>query len=143
VFVNYNVPISTPHDLVISSTESRIYVAFGRTRNAAIAVIDRQSNAVIAVSRAGTTQLNSAKCLVPGNLAMHPDGERLYLLSGMGLHVFDINNLAIKKVAESCIDLSAHCVAVHPDGGHVYIIHPDGSIVAAIDAFTDKIANVY
>ncbi len=141
--MHYNVPISTPQDLVISATESRIYVAFGRLRDAAIAVIDRQSNTVIAVSRPGTAHLNSARCIVPGNLAVHPDGERLYLLSGMGLHVFDINNLAVKKITGSHIDLGAHCVAVNPNGNHAYIIHPDGTIVALIDAITDKLISGY
>jgi YVTN family beta-propeller protein len=117
-----------PHHIVVEPDGSFWYVSLiGENR---ILKLDREGRLVA-----------QAELEVPGMLALHPDGERLYVGRSMSA-VNPPHSIGVLRRSDMSVDEidvffpRPHALVVHPDGGRVYSASLAVNQLGAIDADT-------
>ncbi len=116
-----------PLRAAVSPDGARLYVGGGIKRPATVSVIDTATLAVVDEMADGGQGCASGS----DGLALSPDGGTLYLLSTNcnEVLVFDTQSGAlVERLELGAIGTPLAHVAVHPDGGTVYVLDSGGSV---------------
>ncbi len=120
-----------PHHIVVEPDGSHWYVSMiGENR---VLKFDRDNELV-----------GQAEFLVPGMLALHPDGERLFVGRSMAavnppqrIGVIERDDMSVDEIG--VFYPRPHALAVHPSGDWVYSASLAANQMGAIDAETDAL----
>jgi gliding motility-associated-like protein len=104
----------------------------GNSSSNNISVISTTTNTVVATYPGGT---------VPYNMAISPDGSKLYVIDNQVSNLAVINTVSGTIVANVAIGFTAEGIAVSPDGSRVYVTDATTAVVMVINTATNTIIN--
>ena len=113
--------VSLPEQLVIHPTDRFLFVSSWQSKWVFSYSIDANTGAM---STAG----NAPAPYSPGGMAMHPDGTKLYVLSGAQLvSIYGVSATAqLTRLLDR--NVSATNLALHPNGKFLYLVNTFGNI---------------
>jgi YVTN family beta-propeller protein len=113
-----------PSSVVVTPNGGKIYVANAGFPNN-VAVVDSATLAILATIPASTVAL-------PGTMAVHPAGSRVYVIGATGVSVID----TVTDSVVATIPTSGFRLALHPDGSRLYVHNQFANRIEVFDTAT-------
>lgn len=117
--------------LAVHPTADILYVGASPSFNPLATITSFDTNTLLPVD---TININVGSTV--RDLAMHPSGQYIYVLSNSALQVF---NTSTNNVDNSIALNGGYAIAVHPDGNTVYVSQYTSRLISVIDTNTNTV----
>jgi YVTN family beta-propeller protein len=129
--ISLDVGCCSQDNIVVSSNASRVYVA--NQVAGTISVVDASTNAVISTISVGSVPTNARM-----NLALSPDGARLYVLRAASLLVIGLKTLDTVATIPLGSSPNTSGIALNPDGSRLYVSDFGFSRLTVVDTVANR-----